>query len=134
MLRSSLTPQQIEIGNLDSLEHGSATFERYTASDVADNNSLDDDAVTAVTNEEPPLEVTNHPNLKCVTSSLTGDEVLESAAQYSSTQNAKTLEGSNPIKTVESDSIALPQLIDEAILKPVLSQMNPEWYRKLFPP
>jgi hypothetical protein len=133
-LRSSSTPQQIEKRNLSSLEQGSATFERYTASNGADTNSLDDDAVNAVTNEEPRLEVMNHPKLERVTPSPTDNKVLESTAQYSSTQNAKFSEGSNPIKTVESDSIALPQLIDEAILKPVLSQMNPEWCRKLFPP
>jgi hypothetical protein len=75
----------------------------------------------------------NHPKLERVTPSTTDNKVLESTAQYSSTQNAKFREGSNPIKTVETNGIALQKLVDEA-LKPVLSHMNPEWCRKLFPP
>jgi hypothetical protein len=133
-LRASLKPQQIEKWKFECLDQGSAAFERYTASNVADNNCLDDDAVNAVPNEEPTLKVTNHPKLERVTPGPTGNKVLGSSAQYASTQNGKPLESSNPIKTVETNSIALQKLVDEAILKPVLSQMNPEWDWKLFPP
>jgi hypothetical protein len=134
VMRSSLTPLQIERGNLDSLEHESAMCERYTASNVADNNSLDDNVINAGTNKEPTLKATDHPNLECVKTGLTSNEALESVARYLSTQNAQTLEGSNQIKTVETSNVDIQQFVDEAILKPVLNNINPEWCLKLFPP
>ena len=84
--------------------------------------------------KNPPLKVPNHPNLKCVTTSLTGNKVLESAGRDSSTQNVQALEGSDQIKPVETSGVDIQRLIDEAILKPVLSYMNPEWCLKLFAP
>lgn len=134
VLRSSSMPQQIEKGNHGSLKHWSAIFERDTATNLGDNNSPNDDVVNAVTNKEPPLKVTNHPNLKCVTTSLTGNKVFESAERDSSTQNVQALEGSDLINPVETSSIDIQRLIDEAILKPVLSHMNLEWCLKLFAP
>lgn len=126
VLRSSSMPQQIEKGNHGSLDHGFANS--------ADNNSPNDNVVIAVTNKEPPLKVTNHPNLECVTTDLTSSKVLESAGRDSLTQNVQALEGSDQIKPVETSSVDIQRLIDEAILKPVLSHMNPEWRLKLFPP